>query len=620
MEIFPTPNYGDAQRFIDTLCGENAVVCWQVFVDRKGADVVPRWKHGTFQEQRQWLYMQNAAGAGIYLVVNETDGEGRSTENITRVRALFVDLDKAPKDNLKKYKPIPNIVVESSQGRYHGYWLVQDCSLKEFSHLQSALAHCVNGDRSVKDLPRVMRVPGFVHLKDRPFVSKILYLDTNHLPTVEEIVNGFGISKYQESTPQLIQTQDSFHITEGDRNSTLMSAAARMRRSGLSGSGLLEAVKAWNNQHCDPPLSDRECQGIADWCNKKECSVPNTTIPDYRPQTVNIYNRDNLFAETRNFKQLQEAQMDPIRWIIDDVLPEGLCILAGRPKVGKSWLIQSLCISVAQGTPAMNHFDTNRGVALSISLEDSDRRFRERLLKLRRDEDGVAPENAYFINQWPRMPQAAQMLRQWMDEHGDTKLVVIDTLARIQAKQSGKSGNSYYTEYDDIGALQAICSEYRIAIIVVHHLRKGEGDDDIESVSGTTGITGAADTIALLRRPDRMKRKGILSIRGRDISDRVINLDFQEHNGLWVFEKLTAGGCGYSGKMEDVMSVLRDGSALTRPEIARAVYGGDDIEWKHRKAIERAVKNLLDANIIIPSIAREKAFIINPTPASVSHE
>jgi hypothetical protein len=72
--------------------------------------------------------------------------------------------------------------------------------------------------------------------------------------------------------------------------------------------------------------------------------------------------------------------------------------------------------------------------------------------------------------------------------------------------------------------------------------------------------------------------------------------------------------------MEDVMSALRDGSALTRPEIARAVYGDGELEWKHRKSIERAVKNLLDANIIIPSVARDKAFIVNPNPVSVSHE
>jgi hypothetical protein len=106
----------------------------------------------------------NNAGAGIFVTINQTDLKGRTNKNIVRVRCLFVDLDHAPLEPATKFLP-PTAVVESSTGRWHVYWRVTDCPLDKFEALQKKLAAKFGGDPRVFDLARVMRLPGFDHLK-----------------------------------------------------------------------------------------------------------------------------------------------------------------------------------------------------------------------------------------------------------------------------------------------------------------------------------------------------------------------------------------------------------------------------------------------------------------------
>lgn len=153
-------------------------------------DPRPAVFHGTLDEHVRTLRAENLAGAGIFVMVNAGDGvvrpgakTCRTAANVIRVRALFVDLDGAPIQPVLESPIPPHFVVQSSPGRWHAYWRVNDCPLAKFSAAQAALATKFDGDPSVKDLPRVMRVPGFVHRKREPFVSA-LYLpqDYSSLP------------------------------------------------------------------------------------------------------------------------------------------------------------------------------------------------------------------------------------------------------------------------------------------------------------------------------------------------------------------------------------------------------------------------------------------------------
>ena len=116
------------------------------------------------------------AGDGI---VHPGEKTCRTAANVTRIRALFIDLDGAPLEPVLNAGRLPDWVVQSSPGRWHAYFAVDDCPIERFSDIQRALADRFAGDRNVADTPRVMRVPGFFHCKAEPFLSK-LYLPTEY--------------------------------------------------------------------------------------------------------------------------------------------------------------------------------------------------------------------------------------------------------------------------------------------------------------------------------------------------------------------------------------------------------------------------------------------------------
>jgi hypothetical protein len=137
--------------------------------------------HGTLDEHWDALVRLNAKGAGIFVTINETDGKGRKAENIIKVRFLFVDLDGSP---LPTFGPLPHITVETSPGHWHVYWRVywpgtNQELLEKFADKQRALIAAHKGDPAVCDLPRVMRLPGFFHLKREPSAVRILAVNSH---------------------------------------------------------------------------------------------------------------------------------------------------------------------------------------------------------------------------------------------------------------------------------------------------------------------------------------------------------------------------------------------------------------------------------------------------------
>lgn len=169
-----TPDLEEARRFLALLTGDAAEpMTWQTFDD--GPNKRPELaghRHGTLDACAGWLAAQNARGCGIFVTVNETDGKGRKASNIVRVRSLFVDCD----DGVGRvWQPDPSIVVQSRNGE-HAYWNTDDVPLETFLAAQTRLIRRWNTDKSVKDLPRVMRVPGFWHMKNpaEPFMVRVV--------------------------------------------------------------------------------------------------------------------------------------------------------------------------------------------------------------------------------------------------------------------------------------------------------------------------------------------------------------------------------------------------------------------------------------------------------------
>lgn len=244
----------------------------QAFLERLGAhhtfqtiDDGPRHRrhlsrilHGTLAKQGDMLAHLNAAGAGVFVMVNAGDGQGRKTDNVRQVRACFADLDGAPLEPVLAFPLTPHLVVESSPDRWHAYWLVDGLALEQFKAMQQAIARHFNTDPKVCDLPRVMRVPGFFHNKREPFLSRIVEQHEGPPYAREDLAEALGLGR-AAAAPRTLSTT----IHEGQRNDTLFKLARGLVYAGLEPAGVNQRLQKVNAERCEPPLCASEVDDIA---------------------------------------------------------------------------------------------------------------------------------------------------------------------------------------------------------------------------------------------------------------------------------------------------------------------------------------------------------------------
>lgn len=220
---------------------------------------------------------------------------------------------------------------------------------------------------------------------------------------------------------------------------------------------------------------------------------------------------------------LLELDLPPLRMVIPDLLPEGTLILAAPPKVGKSCLVYQINVEVAIGGELFGR-RVHPGSCLYYALEDGKLRGQARL---RAALEGRTMPRGRLEVRWsaPRIGDGLEEeLTAWLDAHPDAALVAIDTLQKVRAKSTGNR-NAYEVDVDDLGRLQAIFRDRNVALVIVHHSRKESTDDFLASVSGTYGITGSADTTAVIRRK-RLESFGTIVVTGRDVAESEIPVRF----------------------------------------------------------------------------------------------
>jgi hypothetical protein len=237
-----------AERFLAALSPDR-VHTFQTFDDAKrGRKGLSRILHGTFAALSEHLTKLNAQGAGVFVMVNRGDGRGRTADNVTGVRALFVDLDGSPIEPVLTAPIPPRIVIESSPGKWHAYWPAGNIPAGMFTVAQKALAARWAGDPKVCDRPRVMRLPGFLHLKAEPFETQLVKCEADPL-TWEELADAFALPRHM-TLPHT--------INEGARNNTLYKLARSAAAKGIpENCQVLKALQV-NAKRCDPPLPELE--------------------------------------------------------------------------------------------------------------------------------------------------------------------------------------------------------------------------------------------------------------------------------------------------------------------------------------------------------------------------
>ncbi len=231
-----------------------------------------------------------------------------------------------------------------------------------------------------------------------------------------------------------------------------------------------------------------------------------------------------------NATALLAKTLPTIEHIVPGYIQPGLSIVAGKPKTGKSWLSLGLAVAVATGGLALGNVPVKQGSVLYLALEDNERRLQQRLRQILQDQE-VALDNLYLETECPRLDAGgAEAIREWVDATVDARMVIVDVFTKIRPERSS-SDTGYESDYRALAPLKQLADETGIAIVVVHHTRKMAAEDPFETVSGTNGITGAADTILIL---DRGGQGTTLYARGRDIEEIETALLFDKQSGAWL--------------------------------------------------------------------------------------
>lgn len=234
--------------------------------------------------------------------------------------------------------------------------------------------------------------------------------------------------------------------------------------------------------------------------------------------------------DTIDGRTLMERPLEPPNFVVDTLLSQGLHILAGSPKVGKSWLALWLAVTVAKGELVWG-MGVKRGTTLYLCLEDSVLRIQNRLFEITED----APDSVHFCTECAPIGQGLEeQVDTFVVAHPDTVLVIIDTLQMIRPVHDA----TYASDYRDIGVLKALADQHRLAVLLIHHLRK-MNDDPMNMISGTTGLSGATDSNLVLKKGKRSGNAATLYCTGRDIEYQELVLEFDQDAHVW---KLVSSG------------------------------------------------------------------------------
>jgi hypothetical protein len=223
----------------------------------------------------------------------------------------------------------------------------------------------------------------------------------------------------------------------------------------------------------------------------------------------------------------------PTSFLVEGIIPaEGVTLLCSKPKFGKSWLAYDLCIGCTMNRIILGEISPAQGDALYLALEDSKRRLQRRMSKLL-PAGTPWPRHLTLKTEWRRLHEGGlDDIRAW---HADSKnnggkpvLAIIDVLAKVRKPTGNKQ--LYEADYEALTGLTRLAGELGLAVVVVHHTRKMASDDLMETVSGTYGISGAADAVLILAN----KASGtVLDVRGRDVESRELAIEFSKESCRW---------------------------------------------------------------------------------------
>ena len=530
-------------------------------------------------------------------------------DDILEMNHMHADLDPTKDESpevaqprlkaaLDAFQLPPNIIINSGAG-FGAFWRVDNpprirsSDMDELEALNKRLALALGGD-DCWNIDRVMRLPF-----------------TTNLPTATKLKKGRGT---YEAT--LVHQDDGMYKTASIETLPIKSKGSKRAVLETDTSNLSERVA---RLAVKVPLLGKRLSGDTEGMNDTSRSALDFAVvalmikagcfPDEIKATLVTYSHGKIHEEKnpdvylgRMLKKLdytpqqsraaftpefvsgadiQAMDLPDLQWVIEGMLPEGLAIIAGRPKQGKSRMAMNIVAAVAQEMgKALGSLDVAHGRVLVLALEDSERRLKRRLTEI-----GAWPEKLVFTTKWE--PGNVAAFEEFLDAHPDTKVIIIDTYGRW-VPPSEKGRNPYESSVANLAILQAIAMERHIAIVLVMHTRKSEAAEAIDEISGDTGLSGTADTIWVLKRVPGQTSDGILHVTGRDVELESYALDWDERLFSWKLVGKAKDVFMSRERMEVCDVLRRHPGGLSTTEI------GDYLNGKSRQAMLKLLNPLMD--------------------------
>jgi hypothetical protein len=304
-------------------------------------------------------------------------------------------------------------------------------------------------------------------------------------------------------------------------------------------------------------------------------------------------------SKGRRFPSIQSAPdllteiIPPPNWIVRQLIAEGLIVLAGKAKLGKSYMALGIALAVASGGYALGRIEVERGEVLYISPDDKNkRRHQDRIRKLLNGEP--VPQDFYLALDWPRFGDGGgeRHLDKWLTDHPNARLVVLDTFGKVR-KRGRANGNAYDEDSDAMDYFKALADKHHIAVLLIHHCRKALSDsgDVMDEILGSMGVTGGVDTAMVLKR-GRGEADAVLHLIGRDIEDEEpLALDFDRSNCFWTL-KGKASEYLLSKERREILDAIQEaGTPLSPKEVA-------DVTGKTRAACQMTMTRLASEGLL----------------------
>ena len=500
-------------------------------------------------------------------VLNGYEGRKRRAKEVFgRLAVLLVD-DASPNDLFSS----ASYVLETSPGKHQiGVLLdpedVDACDLSLIDAVLQRMAEnkLIAADPSGNNPVRYARLPVGSNTKTRPtgaFKTRLLSCDLASVYSLADAVAAFGldlddirrgVGKVRAASGDKAAVGDAVdllrsiitpNLEERSYHDALLKLTAGMIASGMHPGAVVNYTRSLmtaSGAAVEGPELDRwraRYDEIPRMVRGAGKFVPDTGSPDF--QWISA-------------ADLKDKTFPPINWVIPNYLPQGVTVLAGRPKLGKSWLALDWAVAVGGGSETLG-IKCEDGDVLYAALEDKERRLKNRMTKMAT----TWPERLTFMCSMPKADEGGiELVRSFLEAKPNPRLIIIDVLAKVRGGKGREEGN-YEADYNAVTIWKALADEFGVAIVLVHHTRKMPSDDKLEMISGTNGITGAADTLIIL---DRDSQGATIAGRGRDLEEFDLAIQFDKSVCRWKALG-NASDVRRSDERNDILSCLKDAGA-----------------------------------------------------------